>query len=166
MQDTAFDHLSRVMGAEVSRRSMLRALTGGGLSLGLLGWTAGHDAAAKSCKQIKDKKKRKKCFANAQGTTAPLPAPAPAPAPITCPSGTFVLAGRCAPVCAQVCFDRGGICAETFDGFQFCAPNIASCAAVPKVCSSHADCTAQEFCSLAGCGPNSEIENRCAPILN
>jgi len=144
---------------------MLRALGGGGLSLGLLGWTAGHEAAAKSCKQIKDKKKRKKCFAKAQGTTAPVPAPAPAPAPITCPSGTFVLAGRCAPVCAQVCFDRGGICAQTFDVFQFCAPDV-TCAAVPKVCSSHADCAAQEFCSLAGCGPNSEIENRCAPILN
>jgi hypothetical protein len=34
-------------------------------SLTLLGVSAGQDAAAKNCKKIKDKKKRKKCLAQA-----------------------------------------------------------------------------------------------------
>ena len=165
MHDTAFDTLARTMGNGVSRRGLLRALGGGGLSLGLLGRTAVPDAVAKNCKKITDKKKRKKCFAKAQGTTAPVPAPAPAPAPITCPSGTFVLAGRCAPNCGQTCQAKAGTCATTFEGFPFCAPDITSCAAVPKVCSSHADCGAQEFCTLTSCGPNQSIENRCLPLL-
>jgi hypothetical protein len=164
MHDTTFDQLTKSIGDGVSRRGLLRALAGGGLTVGLLGWTAVPDAAAKSCKKIKDKKKRRACRKKAQGATGQLPAPPPPP--VACPSGTFALAGRCAPTCGQGCADRGGTCAGAFDGFQFCALNIGSCAAIPKVCSSHADCTAQEFCSFAGCGPNDEVVKRCVPILN
>jgi hypothetical protein len=164
MHDTAFDHLARAMGDAVSRRGLLRALAGGGLTLGLVGWTAGHDAAAKSCKKIKDKKKRKKCLAKATSPTAQLPAPPPPP--VACPSGTFALAGRCAPTCGQPCLDSGGVCLDTLEGFLVCAPFFTSCAAIPKVCSSHADCGAQEFCTTSLCGPNQSSENRCATFLN
>jgi hypothetical protein len=164
MHDTAFDHLTRAMGAGSSRRGLMRALAGGGLTLGLLGWTAGHDVAAKSCKKIKDKKKRRACRKKAQGATGQLPAPPPPP--VACPSGTFALAGRCAPTCGQPCQDRGGVCATTFEDLLFCAPNLTSCASIPTVCGSHADCGSREFCTPVLCGPNQSVQNRCAPFLN
>src|SRR5688500_6787932 len=87
MHDTAFDHLARAMRARPSRRGLLRALAGGGLTLGLLGVTAVPDAAAKNCKKVKDKKKRKKCSAKATGATAQPPAGDPPPPPPACGSG-------------------------------------------------------------------------------
>ena len=86
MHDRAFDHLTKSIGAGVSRRGLLRALGGGGLSLGLLGRTAVPDAVAKNCKKIKDKKKRKACRKKATDATAQVPgAPASQTVAVTCP---------------------------------------------------------------------------------
>src|SRR5215212_8216542 len=82
MHDTAFDSLTKSIGAGVSRRGTLRALAGGGLSLGLFGRTTVPDAAAKNCKKIKDKKKRKACRKKDSGAKAQVPAVAVA---VTCP---------------------------------------------------------------------------------
>ena len=72
--------LAQALAAAGSRRGVLSGLFIG--TVGLLGWADTPEAAAKSCKKIKDKKKRKKCLQKAQGTTAPLPAPVPAPSPV------------------------------------------------------------------------------------
>jgi hypothetical protein len=181
MNKTQFDHLTRVLGNGVSRRGMLRSLAGGGLTLGLVGWTDGHDAAAKTCQKIDDKKKRKACLKKARGTTASLPVgdpppppasdlpvpspPPPPPPPLLCPSGTFAFAGRCAPNCGEACTTKGGTCLITFEFVGFCFPNITSCAAVPTTCSSHDECGAQELCGVVACGPADGPANRCVPFL-
>ena len=92
--------------------------------------------------------------------------PATAPSPLVCSSGTFVVAGRCAPSCGTTCEAKTGICGQTIDGFLYCAARIQSCAAIPRDCRSHADCAAQEVCALAACGPADSLVNRCVPFLN
>jgi hypothetical protein len=62
MDATRFDALARSLAGIRSRRSALQGfLLGTG---GLLSLTAAQDAAAKNCKKIKNKKRRKKCLAN------------------------------------------------------------------------------------------------------
>ena len=153
MNQQSFDLLARSTTTGVSRRSLV-TLGGAGLMAALA-----SPFMAEAKKKNKKRKKRRQ-------PSGIAPVNAPVPPSVTCPAGTFALGGRCAPVCAQVCLDRGGVCLDTLEGFLVCAPNITSCASVPKLCGSNADCGAQEFCTPSLCGPNQSVENRCAPFLN
>ena len=187
MHDTAFDSLTRAIGTGVSRRGMLRAVAGGGLSVGLLGWTAEQSAAAKNCKKIKDKKKRKKCFAKAQGTTAQLPAPPPSPgcvpeSPVTtcngrcgtfpnscgqfvtcpaCTDGQQCLSnGSCATVCSAALSCRSGCeCSPSVEGPSHCRPFPLTCEQAPQSCTRTAECPLNHQCQETGCG-----STRCVPL--
>jgi hypothetical protein len=66
MEGSRFDALTRELAPSGSRRRALAALFSG--ALGLVG-ARFHDAAAKNCKKIKNKKKRKACLAKARGCT-------------------------------------------------------------------------------------------------
>src|ERR671917_554124 len=58
MHETVFDHLSRSLGAGVSRRKMVRVVAGGALSLGL-GHLALDDVDAKKHRRRRKKRKRR-----------------------------------------------------------------------------------------------------------
>jgi len=79
------DSLASALAAAGSRRGLLGGLLLG--TVGLVGWADTHEAAAKSCKKIKDKKKRKKCLQRAQGTAAQLPAGDPPSPALACGAG-------------------------------------------------------------------------------
>jgi hypothetical protein len=168
--DTATRSLSTAGARSTSRRGMTRLLGGLvlGALLGLLG-LQGVDAKCRKkcgpCQRCKKGKCKPKsagatCAGGAcqGGTCVPTPTP-----PLVCPSGTFTVAGRCAPNCGAPCDARGGVCASTFDGFTYCVPNIASCSAIPQGCNTHAECGAQELCALVGC--DNAVVNRCIPLL-
>ena len=175
MESTTFDVLTQTFAIRHSRRGMTRLL--GGLALGgplaLLGLSKAEAKCRKKCGPCKRCKKGK-CKPRPAGTVcaggtcqggACVPT-TPPPPPLICPSGTFALAGRCVPGCGEACTAKGGDCIQTFDLVQFCYPRaITSCTAVPTTCTSHADCGAQEFCTLTACGPNDTIANRCMPFL-
>ena len=182
MDHQAFDGLTRSLTASLTGSTTRRGITRllGGLALGgplaLLGLGEAGATCTKKCGPCKRCKKGKCKGKKPDGTActggtcqrgvcipAAVQAPPP-PSPLICPSGTFAVAGRCAPNCGQTCEAKAGVCATTFEGFPYCAPK-ASCPAVPKTCSSHADCAAQEFCTQAGCGPNAELVTRCVPFL-
>ena len=80
--------LAQALAAAGSRRGVLGGLLIG--TVGLLGWANTPEAAAKTCKKIKDKKKRKACRKKATGTTGQLPGDPAAPQTIavTCPRST------------------------------------------------------------------------------
>src|SRR5215213_572946 len=185
MDNSAFDTLTRALNSShaqsTTRRGMTRFL--GGLALGgplaLLGLNQAEAKCKKTCGPCK-RCKHGKCKPKPTGTACPggtcqggtcipaasPPSPPPPPPPLTCPSGTFALVGRCAPSCGDACRAKGGFCTQTFDGFPYCAPNVATCTAIPKACSSHTDCTTQEVCSQTLCGPNSTLVSRCVPFLS
>src|SRR5215216_3795637 len=84
-----------------SRRGAFAALGGG--TLGLLGLA---DTAAKNCKKIQDKKKRKKCLAKAKDTTNPTP---PGPVVKTFTPGTHrFTAPQAGTVTTEALGARGG----------------------------------------------------------
>jgi hypothetical protein len=84
------DALARSLTTSRSRRSALGGLLLG--TVGLLGWADTQEAAAKTCKKIKDKKKRKACQKKATGTTDQLPGdPASQTIAVTCPRSTAAL---------------------------------------------------------------------------
>jgi hypothetical protein len=179
MDNEAFDSVARSLGTagsgSTSRRGMTRLL--GGLALGaplaLLGMPSVDANEAKCKKKCGPCKRCKKgtCKAKPAGSACAggtcqggrcVPANDPPP-PLVCPSGTFTIAGRCAPTCGPACAARGGACAVTIEGFTYCAPNIAACTAVPQACGSHAGCGAQELCAGIGC--DNTVVNRCIPFL-
>ena len=180
MENDAFDSLTRSLTASLTGRTTRRGITRllGGLALGgplaLLGLSEAEAKCKKPygpCQRCKKGKCKPKpagtvCTGGTcqRGVCIPAAAPAPPPSPLICPSGTFAVAGRCAPNCGQTCEAKAGVCATTVEGFPYCAPK-ASCPAVPKTCDSHADCAVQEFCTQAGCGPNAELVTRCVPFL-
>jgi hypothetical protein len=86
MDSTPFDILARLLTHSFPRRGALsRALIG---TLGLLGCVGTRDAAAKNCKKI-DKKKRKKCLAKAKAGDG---------TPTGCATGTRDCNGTCIAV--------------------------------------------------------------------
>jgi len=94
-----FDALSRSLSTAGSRRCALTALVSG--TLGLFGAQA-EETAAKNCKKIKNKAKRKKCLAKA----------------------------RCVPSCAgKVCGDDGcgGVCGVACTGNLTCDNGTCLC---------------------------------------
>ena len=161
MHETVFDHLSRSMGAGVSRRKMVRVVAGGALSLGL-GHLALDDVDAKKHGRRRNKRKRRADDRSTSGLV-PIPPGPTDPEPGTCPAGTFGLAGRCARGCDAGC--AGGVCMTTIEDVTFCAPVIADCADIPTKCTSHEQCGAQEFCAPTFlCRTTDPVNSRCLPI--
>jgi len=115
MDDSRFDNLVRTLSAASSpRRSTFGFLAAG---LALLGRHDAEDAAAKDCKKIKDKQKRKKCLKKARDQ-APTASPSPTPVicgGVTCPAGQLCCPDqRCGPRCCA----NGRACNVTC-----CGPN-------------------------------------------
>ena len=160
MHETVFDHLSRSMGAGVSRREMVRVVAGGALSLGL-GHLALDDADAKKHGRHR-KKRRRRADDGSTSDLAPTPPVPSDPGPVTCPAGTFRLEDRCARGCDAGC--AGGACFTTIEDVPFCGPVLDSCAAIPIGCSSHEQCGAQEFCAATFCFTGDVLSSRCVPI--
>src|SRR5215203_5337418 len=101
MDAARFDTLAKSLSVARSRRGALTGLLIG--TLGLLRVTDTQDAAAKDCKKINDKAKRKKCLAKAKGTTTSDPVSPPPVSPSLPPSPT------CAQTCTGCC-DTSGVC--------------------------------------------------------
>jgi hypothetical protein len=140
MDDARFDSLTRALSTAGSRRAMGLILPG---VLALLAWSGAQDAAAKSCRKIKDKKKRKKCLAQA------VPPP-PVPPPTVC-----------TPTCAgKVCGDDGcgGVCGLACPAGEACVAGRCTCPVGTERCG--ADCVA--LCPGAGLR-NPETCGCCMP---
>jgi hypothetical protein len=148
MEASHFDALARSLTAAGSRR---RALTG--LLLGSLGFLGAsvEETAAKNCKKIKNKKKRKKCLAKANGCTPNCDRKicgddgcggscGSCVAPETCQNGDCKCIPRCAPTNAcgpDGCYGSCGTCTgdppcsergvcECGDGMELCGGNCRS----------------------------------------
>jgi hypothetical protein len=120
MDANRFDTLTRTLTAAGSRRRALNALLVG--TFGLVSLTELHAASAKTCKKIKDKKKRKKCLAKAKDTP-------PGSTPDTTPV--------CTPSCAgKVCGDDGcgGICGNACPTGETCVQGECVCLAGTERC--------------------------------
>jgi hypothetical protein len=113
MDGSAFDRLTQSLITAGSRRRALGSLFAS--TLGLLGsWR--EEAAAKNCKKIKNKRKRKKCLAKAK-TTA------------TCPVGQKPCDGSCIP--SNQCCDNG----DCQVSGQVCIARQCTCPSIfPDVC--------------------------------
>ena len=133
MDPDRFDILARSFGSELARRAALGGLLVG--PLGLLGLADIESAAARACKKIKDKKKRKKCLAKANGPTNPPPSCKPASTSCGPPSNTTD-----ATCCSGSCLGTGpsqpGLCGKSLVGGR---------------CYTHADCS-QANCVGSTCG--------------
>lgn len=89
MNQPRIDVVTRTLSRLPSRRDVLRGLAAAGLGLGTLRLVdASNDAAAKTCKKIKDKRKRKRCLRK-EG----------------CPAGKRA--------CKGVCIPRGACCSHS-----------------------------------------------------
>lgn len=104
MDADRFDAITRSLFRSRSRRDAVASLLGS--SVGMLGWVDAQDAAAKNCKKIKNKKKRKKCLAKAKAATC---------GSVTCAEGQV-----CCPDkrCGRTCCANGRACNVTC-----CGPN-------------------------------------------
>jgi hypothetical protein len=71
MHGTRFDEVIRSVATARSRRGVLSGLLAG--TLGLFGWASTQVTAAKNCKKIKNKTKRKKCLKKAKLAGPVLP---------------------------------------------------------------------------------------------
>ena len=49
------------------------------------------------------------------------------------------------------------------EGPSHCATN-PTCASVPQVCASTAECPPGQHCQVTGCGPDQSLVNRCVPL--
>ena len=116
MDGFTFDRLTRDLSSGGSRRHVLGGLLAG--TLGLLGAQT-EDAAAKNCKKIKNKAKRKKCLAKAH----------------SCPAGQRSCLGACLSV--LVCCDDTD-CA----GGRTCQQGTCTCPADKP----HGDCPGSGIC--------------------
>jgi len=122
MDDSRLDRLARSLATAGSRRRALIGMLGS--ALGLLGSQA-EQAAAKKCKKIKDKQKRKKCLAKTRRTPAP-----------PCPEGQKPCGGRCIPN-NQCCTDSdcpaatprccSGACVDVLTDVKHCGRCGAGC---------------------------------------
>ena len=152
MDGTRFDSLTRSLTDARSRRGVLSSLLVG--TLGLVGWFDSQEAAAKNCKQIKDKKKRKKCLKKGQGAPSQAldaspsgdPAPPPPPPP----------PGPCIPACAgKVCGADGcgGSCGIACTGGKICPNGVCVCPSGTEECGGGCVplCAATEM-RTAACG--------------
>jgi hypothetical protein len=90
-----FDSLTRSLGTIRSRRGALGGLLVG--TLWLLGCADPKVAAAKNCKKIDDKKKRKECLKKAKGATNQDPVSPPS-SPVTCQADQRPCRGGCIPM--------------------------------------------------------------------
>ena len=130
MDGSTFDRLARAVSGASSRRRALGGLLG---ALGLLGARV-DEAAAKNCKKITNKAKRKKCLAKAKGTT---------PVPPSCPEGQRLCRGVCLSV--LICCDEND-CA----GGRTCQDGTCACpAAKPHECDGSTLC--RECCVRDDC---------------
>jgi hypothetical protein len=133
MDGAQFDALARALGDARSRRAVLSGLLAG--TLGMLGWATTQDTAAKNCKKIKNKAKRKKCLAQAKDATPPP----------SCADGQRLCGGACIPS-NQCCADgdcRGGnVCRN---GACRCPDLLKDCGdGICRQCCVAADCVDPE----------------------
>lgn len=168
LETDRFDQLTRLVGGTRSRRSLA-----GALGLGALAFPSLVAARKK-----KRKKKKKPCRPESPATTCAgrcgaiqnncqqqiecLP----------CPSGQLCLSNG---ICAIYCGPSGSICPgqcgcpswPTTEGALFCGiPLPGSCADIPQICESTADCPLGSVCQLAPCGPGGILEGRCRPLCD
>jgi hypothetical protein len=127
MDGSHFDTLARTVTAAGSRRRVLTGLVLG--SLGLRGALT-EQAAARTCKKIKNKAKRKKCLAKARLGANPLGP--------SCPEGKKICAGTCIPS-NQCCADAD------------CGPDA------PRCCRG--TCMTAQCCTSGDCAPNEACVN-------
>ena len=174
MDSYRFDSLTRSLTTASSRRDALASLLGG--TLGLLGLA---DAAAKDCKKIKDKKKRKTCLAKAKDTTSQPPPPPIAP---PCPEGKRLCNGACIPSnqcctdgdcpastptccgggCVSVLTDLGhcGRCGAGCGFNEQCSTGVCRCGNNPDGCPTGKTCCG----ASCTCGSNFMIPATCAQV--
>ncbi len=147
MDGSDFDTLARSLTTARSRRGALTGLLLG--SLGLLGIVA-EEAAAKNCKKIKNKQKRKKCLAKAT---------------LCVPSCAFAFCGD------DGCGGSCGTCAapETcLNGRCVCLPKCAGKACGPDGCGDVCGtCTDGRTCQSGQCAcPAVECNGACVPTCD
>jgi hypothetical protein len=164
MDADRFDALARSLTAPGSRRRALTGVVSG--TLGLFGaWP--EEAAAKTCKKIKNKKKRKKCIAKAKacvpscagklcgddgcgGSCGTCRGGSCQGGACLCPAGQeFCAGGLCRLPLHQACSGSDGeccpehVCEETvvndFRQLFCCTPNDASCANDAACCTTNCD---------------------------
>ena len=132
-----FDALTRALATSGSRRQALGLLAG---SLGLLAVSAGeaeaHDLREK-CKEIRSKKKRRKCIKEARRHKAEHEAETP-----RCDEGLTTCAGACHDV--KTSKEHCGACNNACQGLEVCQsgdccrPSFVLCT---DVCAAGSDCS-------------------------
>lgn len=162
MDADRFDALSRYVSTVGSRRGAFRGVLLG--TLGVLGRANTQDAAAKNCRKIKDKKKRKKCLARAG--TLPTPCVPNCTQRICGDDGCGGSCGSCGNAavpdcCNGVCTNRQSDPAHCATCGTACAPGKAcingTCAsACSPVCSG-----TTPICCPGGCADTTVDRNNC-----
>jgi hypothetical protein len=170
METMPFDRLVRALSIVLSRRGFASALVPPASIL--------PDLAEAKKRKRKKKKRKKSCSSespaitcagrcgtvqdNCQQAVECLP----------CPDGQFCLSNG---ICAIYCGPGGSTCPgqcgcpswPTTEGALLCGvPLPGSCADIPQVCQSTADCSLGSICQLAPCGPVGTLEGRCRQLCN
>lgn len=160
MAETGFDRLILALAATGSRRGFSRVVARMALAGPLAAFPGWRDAAGKKRKR---KKKRKckdcgPCDICRKGKCQPAIG--------ICPSGQICLSnGSCALECGvdgSICgaIGCGGGCPQTIEGTGECALGVPTCAGIPRVCGSTAECPKGEHCELTSCPE----PYRCVPL--